>query len=169
MISAENFSLAGSAVAGPASFAGAASLLLWAYLHDGRDEPDPEAVLGPLAELGTTPVARAEPEERLHLPPRTLDDLQWMVGERNPGRVREMIEQHPELMAEFERVAEAHNDRLTELESNVDRLDNEMRTFARLYFKRTLELYFSYCRLSSVQSRSLMLRFHTLRRAPCSV
>jgi hypothetical protein len=121
------------ALASSVPVGGAASLLLWAYLRDGSDDLEGEAILEALAGTGTTPTARADLEAELGLPPRTLEDLHWLLRDGGLAEVRQACEASPEQVKEFESVMAEHSARLDELEATVGRLEEEVEEFAGLY------------------------------------
>ena len=133
VLSGEGGQAVGAALAGAVPVGGAASLLLWAYLRENDDGPDEVALLDTLAGAGTTPTARAELEAELGLPPRTLDDLHWLLRDDGLAWVREACETSPERVAEFESAMAAHGARLDELETTVERLDAAVAEFRGLY------------------------------------
>jgi hypothetical protein len=148
-----------STAAGVAPFGSVAALFLWAYLHPGADDLTTEELLDTLAGTGMTPVARVEIEDRLNLPPRTLEDLNWLVREGAVSDVRELCEQSPHRVEQFARELRANESRLEELSSLVNRLDREMETFAGFYSEHlrnaTRDLSYLAEQLSSTESTIL--------------
>lgn len=109
------------------------ALLLWVHLRTGDDGLDETELLHTLAGTATTPVARAKLEADVGLPPRTLDDLNWLLRRDGLAEVRRVCRAAPDRASEFSDAVADHDDRLGELEATIERLETETRVAEALY------------------------------------
>lgn len=146
LVTPEAVGMVSASVAGPA-FAAAVSLGMWGYFREGsvtgddggtgaRSEmSDAELVdsLGILTGDDLTPTAQAELEDRLDLPPRTLDHLTALFEGDSLRRVRELYENAPEQMDEFEARLKTNESELTQLSQTVENLETRIESLTDFY------------------------------------
>lgn len=111
---------------------GTASLLIWSAIRDG-DGVSGEEVIRQLAELNLLPTARASLETEAGLPPRTLDIIAGPESDAFIAKLRSAIsdEKLPEVALDIQ--GEDRASEFAVLEDTVDRLDEEIDSFAGLY------------------------------------
>lgn len=118
---------AAGAAFGPAGLAAGGGLALYLHLHDSDDDPElpREAVFEVLVSDELTPTARAEIEEQLDLPPRTISNFQRLM---TGNTVEQLLQHRDRLDAELGGV----ESRLLEIESTIAQYDNELRQLSEL-------------------------------------